>query len=214
MIGHRHRYSSPCSSAPSGPFLCNPSSQRLGVPSSSLTKPTEALQANSSSEGATVQMKGSAITFRQPAGSYLGYWRKGALLSPSQFQGSPCGATEHELRNGRKAAALLLISLAERRLEKADFWAVNQKLMKLFQYLVVFPRANTSHLHLLCEEQWGQKVPKTPLHIRVLTPTSKALFCKHLYLKILMNIKGKQISYCYRKRENCQLLQVLHCSRN
>lgn len=64
MIGHRHRYPSPCSSAPSGPFLCNPSSQRLGVPSSSLTKPTEALQANSSSEGATVQMKGSAITFR------------------------------------------------------------------------------------------------------------------------------------------------------
>ena len=54
------------------------------------------------------------------------------------------GAVEHRLRN-RKFSAFIL-SLAEGRLWKADFWAVNQKSANFSRYFVVFSQANTSHL--------------------------------------------------------------------
>ena len=73
-------------------------------------------------------------------------------------------AVAHRLRN-RKFSALILHSLAEGRLWKADFWAVNQKSANFSCYFVVFSRANTSHLWVSFVKRGGIRKSVRPLSL-------------------------------------------------
>lgn len=54
--------------------------------------------------------------FRLAWGSYQGYWGRYSALSHPQPEVKMYGAVEHRLRNGRKIAAFIVISLAEGKL--------------------------------------------------------------------------------------------------
>ena len=152
-------------------------------------------------------MMGSTTSFGWPECPIRAIQGWCSALSHLQFKGSMCGAMEHRLRNRRKIAALVLISLAEGRLEKTDFRAVNQKLVNLFCYFIVFSQANTSHLQVssVKRKRMNRRSIRPISIVRVLPPTSKALFCKHLYLI--------NILLCMRQqRETDQLL--LQCGGN
>ena len=73
-------------------------------------------------------------------------------------------AVVHRLRH-RKFSALILLSLAEGRLWKADFWAVNQKSANFSCYFVVFSRANTSHLWVSFVKRGGIRKSVRPLSL-------------------------------------------------
>lgn len=138
--------------APPSLFL-GPSSEPRS-PSSRLTKPHEPLQATSSFQGKTAWVTHSAGSFRWPAGSARAL-REGALLSATHIQRLWHGAVEAKLRNGKKIAAFNSYLPGRGEVIKANFGAVNQKLVNLSCFLVVFPQANLRISEFL---RWGKEV--------------------------------------------------------
>lgn len=152
--------------------LYNLSSELSGSPSR-LPKPYEATGPVSLLKGQVLKLKvvQSASGGRGP---YLGYGG-GALLSATQFRSSTSGGRGAWAQNGRKTVALILISLAEGKLQNADFWAVNQKLANTFYYWVVFPQAHI-YLWLSSVKRIGIRGSARPLCTSGFWPDSQSTF--------------------------------------